>query len=324
MGKLVTIERKKLDPNRCYGVIVSQSVALTLLHCEDDFQFDGYMVMRTKDITLCKSTKSNDYGERLMRREGLWENIPQWVKKLSIGGWPDLIADLVGKVVIIEDEVREGFHIGPLLEAQAKHATIHYFDGCGQLQDVERVAYSRITSVKFGDRYSTIHAKYLRTPSRDRSRARRAKGYGVAVEYDLLWSFHRDDCLHFLTATSPMAIRRLRSCMEDRQAMDESDFWAHLEYRVCHEIEGLKQPSLRRYWCDGFIPDQYEINEPSPHISGYVWMGVGPRHQEEWEFDLLLPGPVESRVNIVWSTLLPPPNVTRWLTIGSDWQTTRG
>ncbi len=44
-------------------------------------------------------------------------------------------------------------------------------------------------------------------------------------------------------------------------------------------------------------------------------MGVGPRHQEEWEFDLLLPGPVESRVNIVWSTLLPPPNVTRWLTM---------
>ena len=100
MGKLVTIERKKLDPNRCYGVIVSQSVALTLLHCEDDFQFDGHMVMRTKDITLCKSTKSNDYGERLMRREGLWEKIPKWVKKLSIGGWPDLIADLVGKVAL--------------------------------------------------------------------------------------------------------------------------------------------------------------------------------------------------------------------------------
>jgi len=161
MSRLVTIERKKLDPNRLYGVIVAQSRALTLLHHVYDFQFDGYMAMRTKDITLCNSCESDDYCRRLMRREGLWETAPRWVKRLSIGGWPKLVADLVGKVVILEDEVRGNFYIGPLLEAHAKHAAIHYFDVCGQLQDVEKVAYSRITLAKFGDRYSTIHAKYI-------------------------------------------------------------------------------------------------------------------------------------------------------------------
>ncbi len=160
-SRLVTIERKKLDPDRCYGVVVARSKALTLVHVEYDFQFDGYTVFRTKDITRCDSSDTNDYRQSLMKREGLWEVVPRWVKNLSIEGWPDLIADLVGKVVILEDEVREGFHIGPVLEAQAKHAAIHYFDGCGCLQDVERIAYSRITSLKFGDRYSSIHAKYL-------------------------------------------------------------------------------------------------------------------------------------------------------------------
>ena len=77
--------------------------------------------------------------------------------------------------------------------------------------------------------------------------------------------------------------------------MDESNFWDRLEYRVCHEIEGLKQPNLRRYWCDGFAPEQYDINEPSPRIRGQVSVGVGRRAHEEWEFDLSLPGPVESR-----------------------------
>jgi hypothetical protein len=57
--------------------------------------------------------------------------------------------------------VREDFLIGPLCNAQAKHAVIHYFDGCGRLQDVEKLAYSRITLLRFGNRYSTIHAKYL-------------------------------------------------------------------------------------------------------------------------------------------------------------------
>ena len=97
--------------------------------------------------------------------------------------------------------------------------------------------------------------------------------------------------------------------------MDESDFWVHLEYRVCREIDALTQSGLRRFWCDGFIPVRYEFDEPSPRIVGRVWMGVGPREQQQWEFVLLLGIPVESRENIVWSALLPTPNVTRWLSI---------
>jgi hypothetical protein len=96
--------------------------------------------------------------------------------------------------------------------------------------------------------------------------------------------------------------------------MDESAFWVHLEYRVCAEIDGLKQPELRRLWCDGFLPAWYDLGE-SPRILGRVWMGAGPREQQEWVFTLLLPGPINSREAIEWSTLLPPPDVTRWLTL---------
>jgi hypothetical protein len=99
------------------------------------------------------------------------------------------------------------------------------------------------------------------------------------------------------------------------EAVDESDFWNHLEYRVCREIEGLRRPELRRFWCDGFIPSRYDLGGPSPRIVGRVWMGSGPREQQEWEFDLLLRGPVASREAIEWSTLLPLPEVTRWLTL---------
>ncbi len=40
MNRIVTIERKRLDPNLAYGIIVSESPALTLFHQEIDFQFD--------------------------------------------------------------------------------------------------------------------------------------------------------------------------------------------------------------------------------------------------------------------------------------------
>lgn len=97
--------------------------------------------------------------------------------------------------------------------------------------------------------------------------------------------------------------------------MDESAFWLRLEYRVCQEIDGLGHPELRRFWCERFMPAWYKPGEPSPCILGYVWIGIGPREQQEWEFALWLRGPVASREAIEWSALLPPPDVTRWLTL---------
>ncbi len=123
-------------------------------------------MLRTKDITRCDTSDANDYSRRLMRREGLWKSVPGWVRNLPVGGWPELVAGLVGKVVILEDEASGGFYIGPILEAQAKHAAIHYLDGCGRLRDVDRVPYSRINSMLFGERYSTIHAKHLTSGGR--------------------------------------------------------------------------------------------------------------------------------------------------------------
>ncbi len=98
--------------------------------------------------------------------------------------------------------------------------------------------------------------------------------------------------------------------------MDESVFWGHLEYRVCAEIDGFRERSLRRYWCDGFLATQYFLeDDQAPRIIGLAWMGVGPRYQEEWRFTLLLDRRFESRESVAWSELLPPPNVTRWLTL---------
>ena len=37
-----------------------------------------------------------------------------------------------------------------------------------------------------------------------------------------------------------------------------------LEYLVCQEIDGLKRQGLRRFWCDGFIPERYEPPRITP------------------------------------------------------------
>ncbi len=94
---------------------------------------------------------------------------------------------------------------------------------------------------------------------------------------------------------------------------EESGFWDRLEYRVCDELACMEDKRFRSLWCDGFIPEEYDLGE-HPVIRGRVWIGIGPRSQEKWRFALLIGAPAHSRAEIDWSALLPAAGMTRWLT----------
>lgn len=100
-----------------------------------------------------------------------------------------------------------------------------------------------------------------------------------------------------------------------RAPLDESDYWPRLEYRVCDELDGLRHTVARPYWCDGFVATRYVLDGHSPRILGRVWMGIGRRDMVEWEFTLLLGRCFGSVDEIAWADLLPPPDVTKWLTV---------
>jgi hypothetical protein len=96
--------------------------------------------------------------------------------------------------------------------------------------------------------------------------------------------------------------------------MTESDYWSCLEFRVSGEFYGMPQNHFRFRWCDGFDPQFYLLEGPSPRIIGRAWI-CNDQDQENWEFTLFLDAPVASRSAIDWASLLPPRDVTRWLAI---------
>ena len=94
--------------------------------------------------------------------------------------------------------------------------------------------------------------------------------------------------------------------------MSESDFWLALEFRLEPEFQGMIGNHLRYRWCDSFVPEQYFLDDQSPRITGHAWI-CNDLKQDIWAFTLLLNGPITSRAEIDWSSLLPPLNVTKWL-----------
>jgi hypothetical protein len=92
----------------------------------------------------------------------------------------------------------------------------------------------------------------------------------------------------------------------------EAEYWGRLERRVCRELAGMEERALRFLWCDGFMPEQYLLDDSTPRITGAVWIGSAPK-QERWRFTLFLRENARTRQDISWESLLPVNQATGWL-----------
>ena len=93
--------------------------------------------------------------------------------------------------------------------------------------------------------------------------------------------------------------------------MDEPEFWIDLEYRICAEFAGFADRQLRSCWCDGLIPEEYDLAGTEPRISGVAF--CGPSGQERWRFTLVVGKEAASPRQVDWSALLPSDRLTGWL-----------
>ncbi len=94
--------------------------------------------------------------------------------------------------------------------------------------------------------------------------------------------------------------------------MTEAEYWSCLEGRLCHEFAGLPEKRYRYFWCDGITPLLFTLDDPSPRVTGKAWICNGSK-QDQWDFTLLLNRSWRSPEDIEWASLLPPPDVTRWI-----------
>ena len=159
---ITSFQRKKINPNKVYGFVVKESDALILIAKENDFHFDGFQIIRTKDVTKREITDSNRYCAKIMKKEGNWATIPTCVKKLDLTSWETALAGIHSEVMILENERKEGdFYIGPKIQISKTSITLHWFDGVGKWGTPDTIPFRSITSCKFLDNYSSTHAKYL-------------------------------------------------------------------------------------------------------------------------------------------------------------------
>lgn len=159
---MITTIKRKIDANALTGFVVNKSNNLTLIAIIYDFIFDGFVIIRNKDIKSEIVSESNKYYLKLMKREKLWHKIPDNIKRINLETWESALNDIKSEVIILEDEINETFLIGPIIDNNKTYTSIFFFNGLGEYKNIEKIKHSTITICKFMDRYSATHAKYLK------------------------------------------------------------------------------------------------------------------------------------------------------------------
>jgi hypothetical protein len=167
----VKITREKIDSNVIYCYPLLMSNKLLLIQYLYDFQVDGYMIIRLKDITSIRSDDLERFSESIIKNEGIIENIKNPSFE-TIEDWLEVFKKLksMGNNIIIECETIDNseFYIGEIIDINKKSVSLLNFDGIGEWdEEPTKINYSDITSISFGKRYINIISKYVKPKNKE-------------------------------------------------------------------------------------------------------------------------------------------------------------
>jgi hypothetical protein len=162
--RLFKYKRNKCAPYYNFSVFLSMGKGLLLGLNEDDFIFDGYSIVRFRDINEIEL--KGDFYEEMLRREGLFDNIE--TPNIRLDSWRTVFEDLqkIGKHIIVEkesiDDDDSEFAIGVIDCVYNNFMRFKHYDANGIWEDSPLIiTYSKVTTVTFGSRYVEMFSKYV-------------------------------------------------------------------------------------------------------------------------------------------------------------------
>lgn len=152
------------------GNVVAVGSRWVLVRAIHDFQPNGYVAWRVKDLCgVRRRRKSDRFYETMLLRDGLG---PESLMRIDVS--LDSTAGLLkalqegGENVSVECEDRHGdddFFIGRNLKVGRKWLDFAHFDPMGRWDvDVYRIRLSCITQIQIDTPYSVAYSKYLEHP----------------------------------------------------------------------------------------------------------------------------------------------------------------
>jgi hypothetical protein len=162
---LVSIRRNKIDPNSIQAFILAFSEHLVALQYVYDFNLDGLMFLRVKDITELKSSATGAFQKGLLKQEGLLQRVP-FGARFQLDNWGSLIAQLSKEhqfLIIERERAGSALFIGTILEVAKSEVHGRYFSGAAKWgKTPDKLKFKDITSCQVGTNYLRFYQRHFK------------------------------------------------------------------------------------------------------------------------------------------------------------------
>lgn len=148
------------------GYLLDMSETLVLMHSFDDFDPDGYTVIRIEDVTDLRRSPFEEWWDHMVAAEGLLgglENPPRVDLTDMRSAIESIAAQYDQMIVECEEADDERFYIGKLVEAGDEEISFRSYDALGYWdKEPEAIRIDEITKLQCDTPYIRIFSKYTR------------------------------------------------------------------------------------------------------------------------------------------------------------------
>ena len=160
----VCLKRDAVTERRIRGFVLAVSDELMLMQEVYDFTPDGYVIVRLRDVTGVRDGDYERFDARVLEGEGFRAVPPPTA--IDLASWRTVFASLARgewPLAVVEDESDvDALVVGRVLGAGETAAAFHYVSPVGVWEaEPEEIDYDEVTRVCFGDRYTTVLARYV-------------------------------------------------------------------------------------------------------------------------------------------------------------------
>ncbi len=169
--KVYIVDKEDLIITHFEGIIFEQSNKFIFMNDTNDFNFDGFIVLRKTDISEIKCTDNERFFKEIIDNEKITDLIFQRRRNLefkldNFQGMCNCLKNLNLPIIV---ECKYGndkrFLIGPINDVEDKKVRIKYFNSRGEF-DIKPVSakYKEITFLRIDSPYANMFYKYTKEP----------------------------------------------------------------------------------------------------------------------------------------------------------------
>lgn len=149
------------------GYVLEQNKKFILMSVNNDFFYDGIVVIRKADISEIKRTENERFFQKIMEKEDLKKEMFERKTLLDfhLNGYKEMFQSIQEKNIPVIIEAKYGdddrFQIGPVASFDDKQVKINYFNARGEY-DLKPVSckYKEITYLNIDSPYARLFYKY--------------------------------------------------------------------------------------------------------------------------------------------------------------------